>query len=188
MAMPDSTVEYKDIPGFPGYRVGNDGSVWSCWRNKSRGYGRGTMAVMSHMHWRTLKQMKKPHGYLEVALRRDKKYTYFLVHRLVLENFVGPCPADGQECRHRDGNRLNNVASNLQWGTRRENILDKFAHGTALIGEACNLSRLTADIVRAMRAKYAAGSVTQTELANEYGVTQANVSEIILRKTWKHIE
>lgn len=25
-----STVEYRDIQGFPGYRVGSDGTVWTC--------------------------------------------------------------------------------------------------------------------------------------------------------------
>lgn len=26
------TVEYRDIEGFPGYRIGSDGTVWSCWK------------------------------------------------------------------------------------------------------------------------------------------------------------
>lgn len=30
----NSTVEYRIIDGFPGYRVGNDGSVWSRLQNK----------------------------------------------------------------------------------------------------------------------------------------------------------
>lgn len=27
-------VEYRDIPEFPGYRVGSDGSVWSAWSRR----------------------------------------------------------------------------------------------------------------------------------------------------------
>jgi hypothetical protein len=30
------TVSYRPIEGFPGYRVGDDGSVWSCKRPGSR--------------------------------------------------------------------------------------------------------------------------------------------------------
>jgi hypothetical protein len=30
-------VEYRDVPGFPGYRVGTDGSVWSCWERTAGG-------------------------------------------------------------------------------------------------------------------------------------------------------
>src|SRR5215472_269740 len=32
-----SQVDYRDIPGFPGYRVGDDGSIWSAWRKGGRG-------------------------------------------------------------------------------------------------------------------------------------------------------
>ena len=38
-------VEYRDVPGWPGYRVGDDGSVWSLW--KRRGLGRGTATYLS---------------------------------------------------------------------------------------------------------------------------------------------
>ena len=33
MAENQSTVEYRDIQGFPGYRVGSDGSVWTQWKS-----------------------------------------------------------------------------------------------------------------------------------------------------------
>lgn len=34
----DESIEYREIPECPGYRFGNDGSVWCC---KSTGYGYG---------------------------------------------------------------------------------------------------------------------------------------------------
>jgi hypothetical protein len=51
------------------------------------------------------------------------------IHRLVLQAFVGPCPA-GQECCHGDGDPSNNVLSNLRWGTRSDNRRDSVGHGT----------------------------------------------------------
>ncbi len=52
------------------------------------------------------------------------------VHTLVLMAFAGPRPADGMVTRHLNGDKLDNRAANLAWGTVQENIHDKFAHGT----------------------------------------------------------
>lgn len=51
-----------------------------------------------------------------------------LVHRLVLESFVGPAP-DGHECCHGDGNRTNSHLSNLRWDTSSANNYDIVTHG-----------------------------------------------------------
>lgn len=37
MSDANSTVEYRDIKGFPGYRVGSDGSVWTTLVRRTRG-------------------------------------------------------------------------------------------------------------------------------------------------------
>lgn len=52
-----------------------------------------------------------------------------LVHRLVLEAFVGPCP-EGMEGCHGDGDPTNNSLGNLRWDTATSNQLDKVRHGT----------------------------------------------------------
>ena len=53
---------------------------------------------------------------------------FYLVHRLVLEHFVGPCPV-GMECHHIDHDKSNNHVSNLEWVTHSENILRSFTEG-----------------------------------------------------------
>ncbi|MDE2095631.1 MAG: HNH endonuclease [Patescibacteria group bacterium] len=78
----------------------------------------------------------------------NKKYS--LVHRLVLEAFIGPCPP-GMECRHLNGNRSDNRLENLCWGTRIENVEDKRKHGTILRGEMNPNAKLTADTVIQIR-------------------------------------
>lgn len=52
------------------------------------------------------------------------------IHVLVAEAFIGPKPP-GEEVRHLDGTRTNNVWTNLAWGTRSENMRDKERHGTS---------------------------------------------------------
>lgn len=179
MAIADSTVNCRDIDGFRGYRIGDDGSVWSCHpRNRM-----GTFPAS----WRQVKVRTGKHGYVQVVLRHpDGKARTRLVHRLVLEAFVGPCQP-GSQCRHLNGQRTDNSLANLLWGTPQENAADRLSHGTARIGEASNLAKLTEDQVRPIRHRFATRQATQVQLAAENHITQANVSEIVRRRTWKHV-
>ena len=58
-------------------------------------------------------------GYCYVDLRKDGKDIKCRVHRLVAEAFVDN-PEDKPIVHHRDTNRRNNKASNLQWMTEAE--------------------------------------------------------------------
>jgi hypothetical protein len=60
-------------------------------------------------------------------LRRDNQYVRRDVHRLILETFVGPRPP-GKQCRHLNGDSLDNRLENLAWGTFHENFADRLAH------------------------------------------------------------
>jgi hypothetical protein len=48
-------------------------------------------------------------------------------------------------------------------------------------------ARLTDDTVRAIRALYAQGACSQSDLASAHGVCQQLISDIVRRKTWTHI-
>ena len=54
-------------------------------------------------------------------------------------------------------------------------------------GEDHHMTKLTADEVREMRALYEQGGWTFVSLGKRFGVSDACVSGIIKRKTWKHI-
>ena len=170
-------VEYRDVPGFPGYRVGSDGSVWGC-RMGGSGFGK-TRA------WRPVKGRKERGGYLIVNLFQNGKPHRKKIHRLILEVFVGPCP-DGMEACHNDGSRTNNAVSNLRWDTRAANHADKNTHGTMLRGTKHPGCKLTAEQVVEIRRRYAAGEY-QWSIASSFGVSQTNVGLIVRRKTWSHI-
>ncbi len=119
----------RPIPGFPGYHIGSDGRVWSRWRLRRRQCGgRGTESYISD----TLKEMKvgpaQNKRYLSVTLRKDGRYFDFLVHRLVLETYVGPCP-EGMMGLHKDDVGTNNKLGNLYWGTRSQNAEDAIRNG-----------------------------------------------------------
>ena len=173
-------VTYLEVPGFPFYRAGSDGSVWS---SKPRG-GHGGLPTA----FRKLKQkVNKRTGYCEVTLYRSKgDPVSILVHRVVLLAFRG-FPEAGMECRHLNGKNSDNNLDNLMWGTKAENTQDKIDHGKMRRGESSGLSKIRENDVREIRAKYATGELTQCQIAQQHDITQANVSEIVRMKTWKHL-
>lgn len=74
---------------------------------------------------------KLPSGYQAVGLtfEGESQPTTHLVHRLVCAAIHGPPPSpDHTDVRHLDGDKGNNQASNLAWGTRSENMLDVVRH------------------------------------------------------------
>ncbi len=116
-------VEYRDIPGYPGYRVGSDGSVWSCFELYRLKGARGFGSRMTDS-WHQRKPRKNSRGYLFVCLRKNPGEKLCAVHRLVLEAFVGPCPEGMVCCHYPDNNRTNNALKNLRWDTPSENSKD----------------------------------------------------------------
>jgi len=120
-------------------------------------------------------------GHLKVELKGMPR----AIHRLVLETFVGPCPA-GLETRHLNGNPADNRLDNLAWGTTKENCQDTVRHGNSLIGERNKASKLTERQVKIIRSEHNCG-LSKKFLAKHYGVTRRTISHIINRKTWKHI-
>lgn len=112
-----------------------------------------------------------------------------LVHRLVLKNFIGPCPS-GMECRHKDGNSLNNYIDNLEWNTHEVNELDRIKHGTynIYIGEKHSKSIFSESIVKEIRKDWRTGKYTQNQLSNKYNCSRGAICGIINNLTWKHIQ
>lgn len=182
-AYPMNHANYAPVPGFDGYRVEADGSVWSCRTRTKRGAGNGRgCAPGTGTSWHRVKATPVGKGYLRVTLRRDGESINELVHRLVLLAFVGPCP-DGMEGCHKDGNRANNRRDNLRWDTPESNWTDRLQHGRGCDGEKNPGAKITADDVRSIRRRVAAGE-RQTTLMAEYRLSRAGVNNIVNRRSW----
>ncbi len=126
-----------------------------------------------------------PSGYLQVTITANRsptgKQLKAYVHRMVCEAFHGPQP-EGLEVRHRDGNNFNNRSDNLCWGTRAENTEDKRKHGT-ISGwkvdiQGSNRNHINKELSAKIRASYATGLLTQTQVAKAFGVSQSVVSRV----------
>lgn len=79
--------------------------------------------------------------------------------------------------------------SHLFLGTKGDNNKDRAAKGRNRDqrGEKNEKAILTARIVLEIRARFAAGGITQRALAREYGIHFGTVSGIICRMSWRHV-
>lgn len=133
--------EWRPVPGFPNYEVSSEGRVRSL---DCQVWG-GPRAGFYIKSGRILRPGVGSHGYPTIMLGR--KGGTRTVHSLVAEAFIGPRP-EGQEVRHKDGNRGNPKLENLHYGTRGDNVRDAIAHGTrdcTAIARKIRTSRLTRD-------------------------------------------
>jgi len=124
--------------------------------------------------------------YIRVRLRKGRTANTLLVHRLVLETFVGPCPP-GMECCHNNGNKHDNRVENLRWDTRSANMLDAVEHDEHNCGEKYGRSKLTDKQVLEIRRLYAMGDHTYKQLSEKFGTDRSNIGQIVRRVTWRHI-
>lgn len=109
-------------------------------------------------------------------------------HRVAWELAYGTPPGD-LHVRHRCDNPPCQNPDHLELGTHLENMQDMVARKRyhVVVGSKHGKSKITEDDVREMRALYSSG-LTQKALAKAYGVTQANVSLIVRREAWQHVE
>lgn len=103
-------------------------------------------------------------------------------HRLAYELERGPVPTGYVVC-HKCDNRSCVNPEHLFVGTYADNIRDASAKGRTSVGERSPRARLTWQIVRNMRARYAAGETAPT-LAKEYGVLPSSVWRIVRGDGW----
>lgn len=100
---------WKSIAGYEGlYEVSDEGNVRSLNFNHTG-------------KTRILKQADDSRGYLQVILCKDGICKCMKVHRLVAEAFVQN-PLHLETVNHKDENKTNNSASNLEWMSRADNV------------------------------------------------------------------
>lgn len=132
-----------------------------------------------------LKLRELPSGHLYVSLYNNGLIGNYLIHRLVAHHFLGRSNNEMQ-CAHLDGNPKNNLFTNLKWCSCKENMSHKKIHGTSCVGEKNGRAKLKKEDVLKIRLLFKKGK-TQSMIARQFKIKQTTVSEICLRKRWKHI-
>ena len=110
-----------------------------------------------------------------------------LVHRLVAEAFIGPCP-HGQIVRHGEGGPLDNRVANLSYGTPSENNgADRLRDGTLPRGARNGSSKLTEEQALEIKRRSLDGE-SRASLGREFGVRAETISHIALGRIWAWLE
>jgi hypothetical protein len=179
--------EWKAIAGFEGlYEVSDDGQVRRAidaptdhWRSR-----------INTWPGRLCKQRPNEDGYFIVGMWKDGAVKKIAVHRLVAVAFIGPRPS-GHEVNHKDGNKANNAAVNLEYVTHGDNVRHAISSGlsnpyaASMKGEQHWKAKLTDSMVREIRSLK--GTVTQPALAERFGVCAAMIGRIQRRECWRHV-
>ncbi len=177
------------IAWAPGYRIATDGRVYS------------SIEWSRHKGTRELTQHPNSDGYMRVRLVVAGRRKHVFVHKLVAQAFLPNRPSPTHEIRHLDGDKNNNAAGNLLWGTAKENAEDRERHGHTARGErngarrhpervargsSNGASKLTEDAIRQIRQRLANGE-TSLAIAPDFGISHSTVRLIRAGKRWAHV-
>lgn len=161
-----------DVKGFEGkYRVSDKGDVFSVDRLNSRGY---------RIKGVRLSPRVESTGYGFVTLYDGEKIKKWKIHRMVAEHFIEN-PMNKPCVNHKDGVKLNNKSSNLEWCTHGENKSHSFVElgekhwmlgkrGKDCINSKTVQQFLNGELVREF------GS--SQEAFRETGISQGNISAV----------
>jgi len=180
---------WRDIKGYEGrYQVSSIGRIKRLERvffDKS--------GHKQHPKERILKSCTNHNGYLRITLCNSSgKKKRFFVHRLVCEAFHEN-PKNKPSVNHIDENKTNNIASNLEWCTYKENC----NHGTRSIRIAKGVAKALSKPVGQYTTNGKLIKVWQSayEVQRQLGFTQSSISAVARGKLktaygyiWKYID
>ena len=171
----------KPIKGFSNYEVSKCGRVFSIRRKHNQ----------SDVYDTTEVEMKIQYiedAYAILGLVDDKGNNRMKsVHRLVAETFI-PNPENKRTVNHKDGDKHNNVYTNLEWATYQEN--SQHACNTGLNpkqkGEKNGMSKLTEEECTQLIIDMLDGANNDT-LSKKYNLHSRYISLIRGKKRWKYL-
>lgn len=122
---------WKEVVGYYGkYLISESGDVQSVFSESKLGKRRPTGTILktgiNRNGYRILHLQRRVNGVIEKKTRK--------IHRLVCEAFH-PNPENKPQINHKDLDRLNNHASNLEWCTAKENVYHAQINGRMPMGK-----------------------------------------------------
>ena len=127
-------------------------------------------------------------GYNVMKLRDEDRNIYNTGrHRIVAEQFCEN-PDNKEYVNHKDGNKLNNNPSNLEWVTAQENTLHAIDHGLIYtVGDKSHLASIDEATAIRICEMIVDGKLNLREIADELGVGYDCVKKINEGKSWRRL-
>lgn len=168
--------EWRNIKNFDGdYKISNFGKVKS-FKNGSE-----------HI----LKPCLTENGYHRVQLSKNGKSFKFFVHVLVAQEFIEKIE-NKNFVNHKDGNKLNNFAENLEWVTHSENQKHAFKTGLHKNPEGSKnpSSKFTYEEIKYIRKNYKQydREFGKNGLAKKFNVCHTTIFKIISNRSYKNVD
>ena len=172
---------WKAIPNYEGlYEASSSGRVRSIDRIVTQYSAKAGKPVPLRRSGKVLCQDLQVTGYFSLTLSKDGVRRTHRVNIVVCKAFHGNPPI-GHVCRHLNGIRSDNSASNLCWGTHKENQADRHIHGTHLCGESVATAKFSADQISKMRGMH-------FHLAyREFGISRTHFYRVRKGESWAHL-
>lgn len=151
--------QWKVVPGTDGaIEVSNEGRIKSNLRDG-----------------RILKATSDQKGYLRLRVTINRQKHSYKVHRLVAQAFVDN-PQGRPQVNHKDGNKQNNRAENLEWVTNKDNahhairngLWDSVIAGTLRENESRKKPIIATDIVTGESKEYSSISDAEREIGSRH--------------------
>jgi hypothetical protein len=170
------------VKGFEGlYEVDDQGTIFGLSRTVNKG--------KCHRSWdeRPLKYSVDSKGYFRTNLAKDGVNRTVKVHRVVAEAFI-PNPMNLPQVNHKDGNKQNNTADNLEWCSASDNQKHAFRLGLKTVdGEKNPSHKLTPEQVEFVRTHYIPRhcEFSTVALGKRFGVHRKTIERIVNNRSWK---
>lgn len=182
----DSVVEeWRPVPGFEGYEASTLGRIRSVPRSVEYTSRWGTKSNRQ-LAGKILKTFPHGGGYRLVTPCIGGKHVQATAHAMVAAAFLGERP-EGMDVNHIDGDKANNVPSNLEYVTRKDNM--RHARETGLWdnrGEKNGQAKATEAQIRQAHALMCAGA-SIAKVVEIVGLTRAQIRHIRAGDKWLHL-
>lgn len=165
---------WRDIKDYEGlYQISNLGRVKS-------------MAKFAGCSWRKEKILDPyvdKYKYCKRLLSNNGKHKVEPVHRLVANAFI-PNPENKRTVNHKDGVKINNCVTNLEWNTHKENDAHARKIGLTIGHKGIHTKLTDKQVINILKLK---GKKTLYKISLLYPVSTATISRIFNGLAYIHI-